>query len=476
MKKLKELIACDYDILIKGIKTNSSEVEEGDLFVCIDVGTTDRHLFIDDAIKKGAVAIIAKHTVGQKSVPVIITDPNKVLPEICAKFYDYPNQKLKMIGVTGTDGKTSISTMLQILMGSDKCGYIGTNGYNCAKFMKDTQNTTPNCDKLFGYFQEFLDAGCTACSMEVSSEALIRGRVDGIDYDISIISNITSEHLNVHGNLENYIKAKCLLFQNTKKTGYCLLNADDEHFNEVKKCCKGHVLTYGTKKDCDLYFYNIDLSPVKTIFNFKYKGQEYTVTSPYPGLFNVYNLCASILAMFALGYDYADFEKNIANIKVSGRLEMIDEGQDFYVMVDYAHTPNGIAKLLEYVHMLPIKRSIVVTGQAGGRDPYKRHDVGRIAVMGASHVIFTYEDPRNEDPRAIIEMMIADVKDRDNYEIVIDRAEAIKKAINMAKPQDMVLILGKGNESYEKIKNEVIHFNDIEEARKYLKERLLVKN
>ena len=475
MKKLNELIDCNYDIEISGIKTNSRDVEPGNLFICTDKGTLDRHAFIDDAISKGAVAVVVKKDVGEKSVPVIkVEDPNDVLPIVCSKFYDEPEKKLTMIGVTGTDGKTSVATMVQALLGEDVCGYIGTNGYSCSKFHKDTDNTTPDSHQLYGYFSEFLDAGCTYCSMECCSEALMRDRIKHIMYDVAIHTNITSEHLNIHGSLENYVKDKCKLFSQVKKDGYCIINKDDEHFEEVKAASCGHVLTYGKDSSNDLYFKDVKLLPGKNIFKIVYKEAEYDVECNMAGYFNIYNLCAAMLTLFALGYKFEEFESRILNIKVSGRLELIDKGQNFYAMVDYAHTPNGITKLLEYVKLLPIKRSIVVIGQAGERDPYKRKDVGYIVCSKCDKAIFTYEDPRSEDPRDIIEMMLERVKGvYDNYEIIIDRSEAIKRAINLAEEGDMVMVLGKGNETYEKLKDKVIYFNDIEEVEKCLEERMI---
>ena len=472
MKKLNELMDCEYDVEITGVKINSREIEKGNLFVCTDQGTADRHNFIDDAISKGASAVIVKRDVGEKSVPIIKVDnPNVYLPSLCSKFYDEPEKKLTMIGVTGTDGKTSVATMVQLLIGKDKCGYIGTNGYCCSKFDREIANTTPDADKLYMYFNDFLEAGCKYCSMESSSEALRRGRLEGIMYDVAIHTNITSEHLNIHGTLEQYIKDKCKLFSQVKKDGYCILNKDDEHFNEVYKASSGKVLTYGKDNSCDLYFKDVKLLPGKNYFTIVYKNKEYPIECPMAGYFNIYNLCAAILAMFALGYKFDDFKDKIHNIRVSGRLELINRGQNFYVMVDYAHTPNGITKLLEYVKLLPIKRSIVVIGQAGERDPYKRKDVGYIVCSNCDKAIFTYEDPRSEDPRDIIDMMLEKVKGKyDNYEIVIDRHLAIKRAIEIAREGDMVLILGKGNETYEKLKDEVIYFNDIEEAEKALDE------
>lgn len=471
--KLNKLIDCSYDVEVTGIKINSKEIEKGNLFVCTDMGTLDRHMFIDDAISKGASAVIVKKDVEEKSVPIIKVDnPNEILPIIESKFYDAPESKLTMIGVTGTDGKTSVSTMVQALLGMENSGYIGTNGYSCAKFNKDTNNTTPDADKLYGYFDEFVKAGCKYCSMEVCSEALMRGRVKNIEYDISILTNITSEHLNIHGSLENYINDKCKLFSQTKKDGFCILNSDDEHFEQAKKASNGKVLTYGENPSNDLYFKDIKLFPGRNIFTIVYKNEEYLIDSKMAGLFNVYNLSAAILVMFALGYKFEDFKDRIKNLAVSGRLEMIDMGQDYYVMVDYAHTPNGITKLLEYVRLLPVKRSIVVIGQAGERDPYKRKEVGEIVAKNCDKAIFTYEDPRSEDPKDIIDMMIENIRDYKNYEIIIDRSKAIKRAIDIAKKEDIVLILGKGNETYQKLKDRTIYFNDIEEAKKYVEERI----
>lgn len=477
MKKLNELMDTNYDVVVNGIKINSKEIEKGDLFVCTDMGTLDRHQFIDDAINRGASAIIVKKEVGEKSLPVIkVENPNELLPILCSKFYDEPEKKLTMIGVTGTDGKTSVATMIQTLLGNENSGYIGTNGYSCYKFNKDTNNTTPDSDKLYGYLDEFVSADCKYCSMEVCSEALMRGRVSGISYDVSILTNITSEHLNIHGSLENYVESKCKLFKQTKKDGFCILNKDDEHFEQAKSMANGKVLTYGESPDNDLYFKDIKLFPGKNLFKVVYKGEEYQVNSPMAGLFNVYNLSAAILTLFALGYSFQDIEKRIPLLHVSGRLEMIDMGQNFYAMVDYAHTPNGITKLLEYVKLLPIKRSIVVIGQAGERDPYKRKTVGEIVAKNSDLAIFTYEDPRSEDPKDIINMMIENIKDMDNYKIIIDRSKAIKYAIDNAQEGDMVMVLGKGNETYEKLKDRTIYFNDIEEVKKHLSDRLKVES
>jgi UDP-N-acetylmuramoyl-L-alanyl-D-glutamate--2,6-diaminopimelate ligase len=467
MKKLQELYEkTQNDVIIKGIKINSKEIEKGDLFVCTMGATADRHDFIDEAIKNGAAAIVVSKDVGEKSVPIIkVPDTNRELPYLCQKFYDYPDKTLKMIGITGTDGKTSTATIIQTLIGSDICGYIGTNGRSCAAFSGDNPNTTPDADKLYSYLDEFVRFGCKYASTEASSEAFFRGRLQTIEYDLSVYTNITSEHLNIHGSFENYLDCKMMLFRQTKEDGYSILNIDDEYFETVKKNCKAKILTYGMKDEADLQIKSFKVFPTKTDITFKYKDHEFNVESPLLGDFNVYNLACALLCTMSAGYELKDILPKIKDIKISGRLELLDIDTPYYVMVDYAHTPNGITKLLNFVHTLDINRSIVVIGQAGERDPYKRPKVGNVVVENASYAIFTYEDPRSEDPRAICDDIIKELKDsHQNYEIIIDRREAIQKAIDMANEKDMVLILGKGNETYEKLKDGTIYFNDIEEA------------
>ncbi len=467
MKTLNELYpGIGVDTIIKAIKINSKEVEDGDLFVCTKGVTADRHDFIDDAIKHGAKAIVVSRDVGEKQVPVIkVPDTNRELPYLCQKFYDYPDQKLKMIGVTGTDGKTSTTTIIQTLIGSDMCGYIGTNGRNCAGFTGDNPNTTPDAQLLYSYLDEFVHYGCHYASIETSSEAFFRGRLQAMQFDIAGYTNITSEHLNIHGSFENYLNCKLMLFRQTKKDGFCILNHDDEYFETVKSACNGQVLTYGKGEDNDLRIIDFKLYPNHTEINFKYKDREFFVDSPLMGDFNVYNLACGLLCTLALGFNLDKILTNVKSIKINGRLELLNTNTPYYVMVDYAHTPNGITNLLNFVHTLNINRSIVVIGQAGERDYLKRPKVGNVVVANASYAIFTYEDPRSEDPAKICEDIISELKATNtNYEIVLDRRKAIQKAVDMAEDNDMVLILGKGNETYEKLKDETIYFNDIEEA------------
>lgn len=473
MKRLSDLYKGSPDVEIKGIKINSKEVEKGDLFVCTKGVTADRHDFIGDAIKNGAVAVVVSRDV-EASVPIVkVSDTNKELPLLASRFYDHPEEKLTMLGITGTDGKTSVATITQTLLGDDICGYIGTNGRKCSTFNKDTNNTTPDSDKLYGYLNEFVEAGCSCVAMETSSEAFFRGRLTGITYRVGAITNITREHLNIHGSFENYVNCKCQLFRQIPKDGYAVLNKDDELYSEVLKNCNCNVWTYGKEEANTLQIKSFTVRPDKTLITYRYRGKDYDIISPLLGDFNVYNLACAILISLAYGKKMEDILENIDKLFVSGRLDMLPNiGQNFYIMVDYAHTPNGICNLLNFVHTLDINRSIVVIGSAGERDYLKRPLMGKTVVDNASYAIFTYEDPRSEEPIDIIHMMTSEIEDYNNYEIIVDRSKAIKKAIDMATEKDMVLILGKGNETYQKLKNETIYFNDIEEAMKYLKEKV----
>lgn len=473
MKKLNELYDTNYHTEIYGISINSKQINKGDVFVCIKGVNTDRHNFIDEAIKNGASAIVASHDVGKKDVPVIIVeDPNKELHRLSKELYDFPDKKLKMIGITGTDGKTSTTTIIQTLLGKNNCGYIGTNGYSYGDIKGDTDNTTPECHKLYKYFNEFEKNGCKYCSMETSSEAFFRNRLDGIEFDISGITNITKEHLNSHGTYENYIDCKCQLFKQTKKDGYCVLNHDDEEYEKCKKACNGKVITYGKGKDNTLQIKDYTIYPDHTDIVYIFENKEYKISSPLLGEFNVYNLACGLLVCLKLGYKFEDLEKNIKNIYVDGRLEMLNTNTPYYVMVDYAHTPNGINNLLNFIHTLDVNRSIVVIGSAGERDHIKRPLMGQAVLENASYAIFCYEDPRSEDPIDIINDLLSTAKkDHNNYEIIVDRHEAIQRAIDIAQDKDIVLILGKGNETYQKLKEKTIYFNDVEEAYKAVENR-----
>lgn len=468
MKKINELYDLPYDTELNDIKINSKEVEKGDIFVCIKGVNADRHDFIDEAIANGAALLIVKKE-GSYSIPYIKVDnPNEELVLLAQKFYDYPSQKLKLIGVTGTDGKTTTSMIIRDLLGIDICGYIGTNGVLGKKLSDKTSNTTPECHLIYKYLYFFIQEGLEYASMETSSEAFYRGRLDSFTFDIGILTNVTEDHLNIHKTLDNYIASKQKLFTKIKKDGVAILNIDDKYYDSFKDIHK-NVLTYGKNNHADLCIKEISEKDNSTKIIFKYHNHDYETISPLLGEFNVYNLAASILALIALGFNMDDIISRVKNIKVpSGRCEFLDYGTPYKIVLDYAHTPNGLLSILNYLNKIKKGRIITVVGSAGGREKEKRKDMGKIVLNLSNLVIFTMDDPRNENPKDIIQEMID--KNIGNYEIIIDRSAAIRHALSVTNENDIVLIAGKGRDNYMAIGNKYVPYCDADVIDKYFKE------
>lgn len=470
MKKLNELFNCENDILIESIEEDSRVTKNNILFCCIEGLTSDGHEFVEQAIENGAVAIVARKDINV-SVPVIkVEDTNRAMNKALSKFYDEPEKELKLIGITGTDGKTTLSSIVYQLINSfDNCGYIGTNGIVCRSFAKENKWTTPFPKDLFRMFKDFKDASCNYVSMEASSERLGTKRLDGINYDVTVFTNITRDHLNNHKTMENYIAAKSRLFQFTKDNGYAIINNDDDYTEEIKKAATGNIITYGIKNKSDVFATDVIIAENKLMFNLSYNNQTYNIVSPLSGIFNVYNLMAAITVCTVLGFDINKVINAVKDLKpIKARLELIDYGQPYKIMIDYAHTANALKNLLEYVNVISNGNIITVTGSAGGRDKGKRPDMGEVVTNLSSHVIFTMDDPRKEDPNDIIDEMISTIKDKkNNYERVVDRGIAIRKALAMAKDGDIVIIAGKGSDPYMAIGDEYVPYNDFDEVRKF---------
>ena len=465
--KLSELFSTynGKDIDITGIKTNSNEVTSGDLFVCIKGVNSDRHDYIDDAINNGASAIVVSKDV-ETSVPVIkVIDTNNELVEILKRFYDNPQDKLSIIGITGTDGKTTSAKIIQQLLGDDICGYIGTIGIDCKYFKEKTNNTTPPPEKLFETFAKFVDKDIKYVALEASSEAFFYHRLDGINFLIGCHTNITSEHLNTHKTLENYINCKKELFIHSNKQ---ILNIDDLHFEELKKVSRDYM-TYGTNINADLLIDSYKLYPNKTEIKLIYDNKPIEFETSLLGKFNVENLAMSLLTMIILGYDVNELVLKTKNLRIPGRMEVLDYGQNFYCIVDYAHTTNSIRNVLEFANTLDVNRIITITGQAGGRDKTKRKDIGKIVLDKSTYTYLTQDDPRYEKVENIINDMLEDTN-KSNYEIILDRKEAISKAIKNAKPKDLLLFLGKGSDKYMAIEDRREYYDESEEIKNAISE------
>lgn len=466
MKKLSELYNIDSDVIIKGIKMNSKQVEVGDLFICTMGVTADRHDYIDEAINNGAAAIVVSRDVEEVKVPVIkVEDTNKELPLLEARFYDYPEKELTIIGVTGTNGKTTVAKVIKDLIG-DKAAYMGSLGAIWKEKHESLRNTTPDSDVLYKYFRKFVDSGCNILVMETASEAFFRHRLDNIDFKISVLTNITEDHLNIHKTLDNYIACKKELFLKTKGTS--ILNSDDKHFNEINSNLDCKVLTYG-KTGNDLKILSIEEKDNETSFEIELNKKKESFTIPLVGDFNVYNFSSCILVMQQLGYSIEDIKKRIKNIKlIEGRCEFIDKGQDYKIVLDYAHTPDALEKILTFLNKIKKTRIITLTGSAGGREKEKRKDMGKVVLDMSDYVIFTMDDPRYEDVDLIIDDLISG-SNKTNYERIIDRKDAIYKAFDMAKKDDIILIAGKGRDNYMAIKDEYLPYNDYDVIMDYFK-------
>lgn len=444
--KLNKLITCSYETEITGIKIDSREVEKGDLFIAVKGFNIDHNLYIDDAIKKGAVAVISERN-WQKSVPVIKVDNiEEALVEICKKFYSY-NNNIRLIGITGTDGKTTTATILEELLTlKEKTSYIGTNGIKTENGYQSTENTTPSVDKMYKYLSELYKNKYKNVVLEVSSEALLHKRVDSFKFKYAIYTNITEDHLNIHKSVENYIKAKNHLIDLVEEDGYVIINADDKNCNKLDTKGK-KVITYGKNHKCDYIIDYINEKEDTTEFILKHKDTTYKFESPLKGEYNVYNLTASIIVCFLENIELQAIKEKVRKIdNIPGRREYLNFGQEYTLVLDYAHTENGIRTIVESFKNKG-KPIFVVTGQAGGREVEKREKIGSYLLNNVDEVIFTMDDPRHENVNDIIDQMIGKEKSN-NYKRIVDRRKAIKYALQKAKQDDIVLVLGKGRDKY----------------------------
>ncbi len=471
------------NLSVQGISRDSRYVKPGDLFVCISGVKQDGHLYAAQSVKAGAVALVVERFIPELGIVPQIKVPNSRLAEalMAACFYGYPSRELKVVGVTGTNGKTTSTYLMEsiIQQAGHQAGIIGTIGTRFAGKSQPLNNTTPSSLELNGIMRDMRYAGCDYMVMEVSSHALDQGRVEGLEFDIGVFTNITRDHLDYHKTMEDYLAAKCILF---KRMAQCfdkglpkrsIVNIDDPLGEKVVQSSSVPVITYAINKDADVRALNVNLSPDKLSFTLKTPLGETPVCLGISGLFNVYNSLAAAAMGIALGFNLEDIRLGLENVAcVPGRFQRVDEGQDFLVLVDYAHTDDALLNLLKSARQITKGKIIIVFGAGGDRDRGKRPLMGEIAARHADYSIITSDNPRSEDPALIamdIELGIRRVlSPKPEYKVVLDREDAIREAINMARPGDSVLIAGKGHETYEIFADRTIHFDDVEMARKYL--------
>lgn len=476
--KLNELISCDYDIEINDITDDSRIKGENILFVCVKGLTVDGHSFAPKAIENGAVALIVEHEFPELKVPqVVVKDSQRAMNEILNRFYNRPLENLKIIGVTGTDGKTTTSEMMfQILNNLGKrTGYIGTNGIRSEHYEQDNDYSTPLQKDLFRAFDGFMKDDCEYVSMEATGERLGTGKLDGVTFDASIFTNLTRDALDIFKTMENYGAAKARLMAYTNSDGICVINNDDPYKDMFVEKASGKVVTYGIETGDKADVYATDISVKYNALSFTMNGAlgTHKVKCNLSGIFNVYNIMAVTICLNHFGFSVEELIDEVSRLTpIEARQTVIDLGQPFRVIVDYAHTANAVKNLVEYIKSTLTDGYLrVVVGAGGSRDKYRRTDMAEYCTATADYNYFTIEDARFEDPQMLVDTMVETVPDATNYELIVDRDEAITQAIHDAKPGDAILILGKGAESYMMTMGKPVYRpNDIERATMVLKE------
>lgn len=468
MKKLNELINCKYDNFIKSIEIDSRKVKPKSLFVAIKGFNVDHFNYIDDAIKNGCSAVVSEKAKKVKVPLIVVKDVNKTFLDICSKFYDKDNWNLRLIGITGTDGKTTTATILnKMLEKKINSAYIGTNGVEYKGNLKKINNTTFEVNELYNILNNLSKEKCQTVCMEASSEALLHNRLDRLIFSYIIVTNVTEDHLNIHKSLENYVDSKLKILNLTNKNSIIILNYDDKHYLDFVKKCHNKVYTYGVNKKCDFRIYNVNQKKKYTEFDIIFKTKKHHFKTFLLGIYNVYNLTASIVVLYLMEYSPYQIKKLVEDIKsISGRSELLNFKQNYKILLDYAHTTNSLKNIFIMTSTLKHKKIITVVGSAGGREKEKRQFMGKIVLENSDLVIFTMDDPRYESTLDIIDDLIGNYQ-KNNYLIIIDRKEAIKYALNKACTNDLILILGKGRDNYMAIKDEKVKYCDYEVVEDY---------
>lgn len=464
--KLREILTgTDCDTEISGISYNSQNTKKGDVFVAVTGFHTDGHKYIKDAVQKGAVCVVCEHEVDGIDVPcIIVENARKALAEMSCKFYGDPTSKLKLIGVTGTNGKTTVTYLVKTILeaNGEKVGLIGTNKNMIGDRDYHTERTTPESLEMSELFAEMVKENCTYAIMEVSSHSLDLHRVDGCHYKVGAFTNLTQDHLDFHGTMENYFLAKRKLFDMCE---YGVVNTDDAYGSEIPGNCKCSVTTYGIDSG-DIRAENIEYSAS----GIKFDCGDMKIELKIPGKFSVYNALTAIGICKQCGVSDEVIESAMKTAHgVKGRAEVVDCGGDYTLLIDYAHTPDGLENILSSVKGFAKGRIVVVFGCGGDRDKTKRPKMGRIAGQIADFCIVTSDNPRTEEPAAIIRDILAGMGDAmAEYVVIENRRDAIEYAIRHAKKDDVIVLAGKGHEDYQILKDKTIHFDEREVIRDIL--------
>lgn len=476
---------------VKGIAYHSARVRPGYLFCAVPGFRTDGHLYLQEALQRGACALVVQEgreappDAGARAAVVRATDTRLALALLSDRFWGHPSGKLDLVGVTGTNGKTTTSFLVEAAAREAglKAGLIGTVVYRIAGRELPVERTTPESADLQEILASMADEGCGVVAMEVSSHALALRRVDGCRFKVGVFSNLSQDHLDFHRDMEDYFRAKERLFLPFSRGGLqaesAAVNVDDPYGRRLASEAAGSVLAYGTSQDAELRGELLAVGLKESRIAVRYRDWAAEGTTALTGPFNLYNILGALAACILLGLDAERCLRGIlAHPGVPGRFQAVEEGQDFAVLVDYAHTPDSLRRVLEAAREIAGGRVIAVFGCGGDRDRGKRPLMGEIAVRIADLSILTSDNPRSEDPMAIIadiEEGARGVRSGGSYRVVPDRRRAIASAVEEARRGDVVVIAGKGHEKGQIFADRVVPFDDVEEAAKALRRRLAQK-
>ncbi|MDD5115511.1 MAG: UDP-N-acetylmuramoyl-L-alanyl-D-glutamate--2,6-diaminopimelate ligase [Candidatus Omnitrophica bacterium] len=457
---------------IGGITCDSREVKKGYAFVAVKGSRRDGSSFAGEALKRGASLIISEKGAGGGSVfgkarRVVVKDARKFLAEASAEFYGRPSEKMKVAGVTGTNGKTTVTYLIEAIAkrSGEDCGVIGTVNYRFSGKELRAKNTTPGPVELQRLLAGMLRRRIKYCAMEVSSHALVQQRVRGISFSQAIFTNLTQDHLDYHKSLNNYFSAKARLFRLLRDTGTAIVNNDDKYGRRIKKLLSRRPVTYGIKNRSTVMARDICFGAKGSKFTLVAPGIESSIRTPMIGLYNIYNILAAVCWGISEKISFNHIKSAIEEFKcVPGRLERAGDN----IFIDYAHTPDALSNVIKALRPLIAGRIIVVFGCGGERDRSKRPKMGRIATELADYAVITTDNPRSEDPLRITAEICRGAR-RGNYCVLVDRFEAIRKAVSLKGRNDCLVIAGKGHEDYQALKEKVVHFSDREAVRKCLR-------
>lgn len=456
------------NIEITDICYDSRKVTRGALFVAIKGFKSDGHQFLEKAFENGAVMAVGENDLNEERY-IKVDSSRKFLAQASKSFFSSCADKMKIVGITGTNGKTTTSYLIkQILeLKGLKCGLIGTNQILVGDEVIEAERTTPESRELHELFKKMYEKGTEYVVMEVSSHSLELDRVFGINFEVGIFTNLTQDHLDFHKSMDNYAQAKAKLFSVCEKS---VINADDPYASVMMKNAK-KIVTYGIEKEADFKAKNIKLRERGITFDGCFELSERTFRLSIPGRFSVYNALAAATGAAMLGIGTEDIEKGLVIARgVKGRLEVVPTLTDYTVIIDYAHTPDGLENVISAVRGFAKGRVITLFGCGGDRDGTKRPVMGKIAEELSDWVVVTSDNPRSEDPEKIMRDIVGGMK-KENHVEIAQRRDAIEYALDFAKSGDVIILAGKGHETYQIFKNETIHFDEREVVKEYLKNK-----